>query len=262
MGIFLYIQIAKFNFLKFFVYPFELVAYILRYVLRIGFLLALWNVISLGLNNTTDPNSLLSYFLLSTGISDLVMSDNTNLGRNIRKAVQRGSINNIIIKPVNIITYFYAETVGSIGVKFILAIISIILGIIINPPTGFISYVLFIVLLIEAFCIAFAYNLFEGALSLLFTEVNGIKNAMHHITRVLSGQTIPFYFFSESVRSILILTPIPAMIFGPINGVKTNTITNEIIIQIISGFIWAVVLNYLVLRLWKYSFKKYDSAGS
>lgn len=190
------------------------------------------------------------------------MADNTNLGRTIRKAVRRGDINQVLVKPVALVQYFYAETVGTIGIKLILAIFSIILGIIINPPTNPIAYILFFFFMIVAFFIAFSYNLFEGALSLIFTEVGGIKNAMHHVTRVLSGQLVPFTFFNEGLRTFLLLTPIPTMIYGPINALKQSDINQEILNQLLIGTIWAIILNILVFKFWKSCLKKYDAAGN
>lgn len=258
----LYIHIAKFNFLRILAYPVDIVAYILRYIVKLLFLLAFWNIVASTTNNNIDPQYLMSYFLISIGLSDILMSDNTNLGRTIRKSVQRGNINQILIKPVNLIYYFYAQTVGSIGLRMILGVFSIIFGVLLNPPQNLISILLFVLFMIEAFFISFAYNLFEGSLSLIFTEVNGIKNAMHHVTRILSGQWIPYTFFSESIRNFLFFTPFPIMVFGPINSLSQTEISSEVFLQLLSGALWAILLNLLVLKFWRRNLKSYDAAGS
>jgi ABC-2 type transport system permease protein len=230
----LYISIAKFAFLKYFMYPLEIIVYIFRYALRIGFIVLFWNILAQG--NNLDSKALLSYFLLSTAISDIIMSDNTNLGRSIRKAVQRGEINNILIRPVKVIQYYYAETIGNMGTRLLIALITLIIGLILSPP--------------------------QTVTSLVFTEVSGIKNAMHHVTRVLSGQMIPLSFFPEFTRNILLLTPFPIMIFGPINALSIIEIDINVFIRIALGFFWCILLNYLVILFWKKAIRSYDAAGN
>lgn len=258
----LYLYLIKFNFLRLLTYPVDIFAYIIRYIVKLLFLLTFWNVVSLTTHNAVDTHYLMSYFLLSIGISDILMSDNTNFGRTIRKSITRGKINQILIKPVNLVYYFYFETVGSIGLRVVMGIISIILGVFLNPPENIISILLFLIFFIEAFFISFAYNLFEGALSLIFTEVSGIKNAMHHVTRILSGQWIPFTFFPETLRSILFFTPLPIMVFGPINALNQYEISGETLLQIAIGFFWSAFLNYLVIKFWRRNIRLYDAAGS
>lgn len=251
MDIQLYKKIITFNLSVNLTYPLDILAEIVKYILRILFLLALWSVIIEGSRINLNTQQLFSYFLFSTAISDLNMSDTGSLGRRIRRAISRGGINQILIKPVNIIQYFYASTLGEIGVKFILALISLIIGIMLNPPQTLTSAILFILFLGQSFFIAFAYNIFEGALALNFTEVNGIKNALRHVTRILSGQSIPLTLFPEVIKNILLITPVSLMVFAPINALSQNTLTIEILIQVVVGVFWCISLNYLVIKFWK-----------
>src|SRR5690606_36063287 len=218
MDLSLYLKIVKFNFLVYLTYPLEIAAYIAKYFVRIVFLFVFWNIVAQGAKYEIDTKELFSYFLLTTSISDILMNDNTNLGRTIRKAVLRNNISQVLIKPVRLIGFFYAQTIGMFSLRLILSCISLIIGLILNPPQNLVSIFLFILFIIEAFFISFSYNLFEGALSFVLTEVTGIKNTMHHITRVLSGQLVPLSFFPETIKNILLLTPIPIMAYTPVTA--------------------------------------------
>ncbi len=260
MNFSVYFKVIKFTFLTYLTYPLEIVSYIFKYVIRVLFLLAFWNVV-FSSSPVTDNLNLVAYFLLATSVSDINMADTGNLGRTIRKLVSRGGINQALVKPVNLVAFFYAQTLGSIGLKIALAFISLIVGLIISKPTSWVSIVLFIVFFIQSIAISFAYNLFEGALSLNFTEVSGIKNAMRHVTRVLSGQLVPLNFFPEAIKNILLLTPIPIMVYSPVNALSQNILNTEVYVQIFIGLFWSILLNILVYKYWLRSLKNYDAVG-
>ncbi len=257
----IYLQVIKFNFLRYLTYPLEIVSSLLRNSLRIVFLVIFWTLVLETSNKGVTLASMMSYFLISSAIGDLLMADNTNFGRTIRKEVQRGRISQSLIKPLDLIPYYYATTIGQMAIKEIFSIFMLIIGLLIAPPKSFTSILLFIAFLIIAFAVAFAYNLFEGALSLVFTEVSGIKNMLHHITRVLSGLMIPLTFFPDALRNIINLTPFPVMIFGPTNALTIDTFDPDVLKSLLIGVFWAALLNILVIKFWNSAFKKYEAIG-
>lgn len=257
----IYLQVIKFNFLRYLTYPLEIVSSLLRNSLRIVFLVIFWTLVLETSNKGVTLASMMSYFLISNGIADLVMADSTNLGRTIRKEVQRGRISQSLIKPLNLIPYYYATTVGQMAIKEVFSVVIILIGLLISPPKSLTAILLFVVFFAIAFAVAFAYNIFEGALSLVFTEVSGIKNMMHHISRVLSGLMIPLTFFPEALRNVINLTPFPVMIFGPTNALTIDTFDSEVLKSLLIGIFWAVLLNILVIKFWNSAFKKYEAIG-
>ena len=58
------------------------------------------------------------------------------------------------------------------------------------------------------------------------------------------------------------LTPIPAMVYGPISVLGKTSITEEVIQSYLVGFIWAVVLLFIINKFWIFSLKRFDSAGN
>ncbi len=234
---------------------------ILKRILMLSFLVVFWSLISEASNNTINITDIISYFLIAQGVGELLMADNTNFGRTIRRAVKRGSINQVLIRPVELISYLYFTTLGERGVAMFWAIGSIIIGIIINKGITIYGIILFPLFFFSAFFIAFAYNLFEGAISFVFTEVSGIKNSLHHITRVLSGLVVPLTFFPEGLRNIVNLSPFPAMISAPTNALKLQDFTSETFNLLLISFFWAIFLNIVVTLFWKKALKKYEAIG-
>jgi len=257
-----YIAVVSFYYKRYLIYPYETITIVIKRFFNISFLLIFWNLILQGSTiNGFNLNNLLSYFLISDGVGELLMSDDTKLGRLIRKQVKSGNINQILIKPVSIIKYYYFLCFGQSSIKNIIAIISIVIGVIINHNLTLSSFLIFLIFMFNGFFVALSFNIFEGALSLIFTEVNGIKNAINHVTRVLSGAFIPLTLFPEGFRKIIELTPFPTMVFGPTNALRSSQFNIEIIKQIIVGLFWSLVLFVLVNKFWNYCLKKYEAIG-
>lgn len=64
------------------------------------------------------------------------MSMAGNYGRTIRKLVKSGNLNQVLIKPVNVVPYLYAETLGKIAINYFTSIANLIIGLIIFPLTN------------------------------------------------------------------------------------------------------------------------------
>lgn len=258
---FLYFKIISFYFQKFLTYPLEIIAALINRIVQIGFLLLFWSLVLEYSSIEQSIFDLAAYFLIADGIGTIVMGIKSDYGRTLRHAIRDGEINNYLIKPINILSYLHAYTMGKYGMKIIIALISITIGIIIKPPTSLTAIFLFLLYLPLAFLIALGFNILEGALTFIFTEINGMKNAFNHISRILSGSLIPIYLFPENIKNIVEYLPFPFMVFAPTNALSTNSITPHTYQLLLTAFIWAVVLNILALYLWNKYRKKYEAIG-
>jgi len=92
----IYFEIAKFQFLRFLIYPLEILTSILKRVVDTAFLIILWSVI---IKNTSRPITLTeitSYFLLASGIEELVMAHWGFLGDYLGWRIKLGKFNNYL----------------------------------------------------------------------------------------------------------------------------------------------------------------------
>lgn len=224
------------------------------------FLLIFWSLV---VQNSSQSSVLdiTSYFFIATGVKDLIMFDARDWGKFLRKSVKSGNLNNYLIKPVKILPYTFSTVLGQNLLNLSLASLYICIGIFLKPPQSFYSVLFFGFYLINAFAISMAINLFEGALSLIFTEAGGITNSINHVSRVFSGALIPLSFFPEQIRYIVQLSPFPALVYGPANNLGLSSISGNDIVVLWSGTFWAVVLNTAVIYFWFKSLKKYEAVG-
>jgi len=140
----IYLNIIKFNFLRFFTYPWEIVASVLKRVVELLFLILFWSLIVKGSNGNINLTQIISYFFISMGIRDLVMSHWGPFGSEVGDEIKSGQINNLLVKPVSVIPTLYSISVGKSGMRMLLAIINLVIGIIIFPPKDL--YLLFYLL--------------------------------------------------------------------------------------------------------------------
>jgi ABC-2 type transport system permease protein len=256
-----YFDIVKFNFLRFFAYPWEIVASILKRVVELFFLIFFWTLVIKSSNGQINLTQIVSYFFISMGIRDLVMSHWGPFGGEIGNEIKTGQINNYLIKPVSIIPTLYSISLGRNGMRVFLAITNLLIGIAIFPPKNLISVGLFFIFFILALLISFAFNLFQGTLYFHLTDAFGVRSAINNFVRILSGEMVPLFLFPFLLGQIIRFTPFPSMVYGPTIALSTSRIDQTVLVNIAIGIFWAITLNFFVYRFWKRSIKNYEAIG-
>lgn len=257
----IYLDIIRFSFLRFFAYPWEIMASVVKRIIEVLFLVIFWSLIVKGSNGQINISQIVSYFFISMGIRDLVMSHWGPFSSEIGWQIKSGQINNYLIKPISIIPTMYSISLGKNGMRVILALINLIIGMVIFPPKNIISLILFIVFFIFAWWISFAYNLFQGTLFFHLSDAFGARNALNNFIRVFSGEMVPLFLFPYALGQIVRYTPFPSMVYGPTIALSTSVIDQNVMLNIGIAFFWAVLLNILVYMFWKRSIKNYEAIG-
>jgi ABC-2 type transport system permease protein len=257
----IYFDIIRFSFLRFFAYPFEILATTLKRVFEIAFLIIFWTIYIKSSGVQLSISQITAYFLIAMGVADLTMARWGALSSMIGNQVKSGGISNYIIKPTQLIPTLYAMALGRNGMRLILAAMNVIIGFWIMPPNSVMTLFVFVLFLINAWAISFAYNILEGSLFLHFTDASGIRNSLQNFIRILTGTMVPLYMFPSPLKEILRFTPFPSMVYLAANSVSSTLIPNEVITDLCIGLFWAVTLNIAASSFWNYSMKKYEAVG-
>jgi ABC-2 type transport system permease protein len=257
----IYWDIVRFSFLRFFSFPLEMFSQIIKRVIELLFLILFWSlVIKSGGINVTLPQ-IVSYLLIATGVADLAMSRWGQFSSFVGNQIKTGQLSNYLLRPQSLVPNLYAVSLGRSGLKMMLAVVNIIVGLFIFPPHSYISYLLFFAFMINALVISFGYNILESTLFFYFTEANGIRNTVQHVMRIVSGGMIPLYLFPSTFRNIINLTPFPSMVYGPTIALSTSVVNQEVIRSFIVGIFWSVIFNILAYFVWQRSIKHYEAIG-
>jgi len=258
---FVYLDIIRFSFLRFFSYPWEILASIFKRVVEIFFLTIFWSLIVKSSDGAINLSQIISYLFISMGIRDLVMSHWGPFGGEVGRNIKSGEISKYLIKPVGIIPTLYSISFGRNGLRIFLAIVNLAVGLVIFPPKNVISVFLFVIFFIAAWWISFAYNLFQGTLYFHLTDAGGVRNALNNFIRVFSGEMIPLYLFPLALGQVIRFTPFPGMVYGPTMALSTSVINRDVVMDLGVAVFWAVFLNILVYLFWKRSIKNYEAIG-
>lgn len=256
-----YWDLIRFSFLRFFSYPFEIIAQALKRALEVIFLIIFWSIYAKSTSQNISIPQISAYFLIAMGVADLTMARWGAFSNLIGNLVKSGQLSNYIIKPADLIWSIYALALGRNGLRLLLAFANIFIGFWIMPPKNLLSIALFVLFFIFSWFISFAYNLFEGTLYLHFTDASGIRNSLENFIRVFTGVMIPLYLFPSPFKEILRVTPFPFMVYGPTNAVNITSINNDVIMDIILGIFWSIFLYFSMKAWWNYSMKKYEAVG-
>lgn len=256
-----YFDIVRFSFLRFFAYPFEIFATTLKRVFEIAFLIIFWTIYIKSSGATISIYQITAYFLIAMGVADITMARWGALSSMIGNQVKSGGISNYIIKPTKLIPTLYAIAIGRNGMRLILAVINIAIGLWLMPPKSIFTLAVFVLFFINAWAISFAYNILEGSLYLHFTDASGIRNSLQNFIRLLTGTMIPLYMFPSPLKEILRFTPFPSMVYLTANSISSSLVPQEVFIDLSIGICWAIALNLTAFTFWNYSMKKYEAVG-
>lgn len=253
----------SFNYKVYLAYPVEIISKFLVLMLEIVGVAFVWYIASI-YSDSIDSTfaELFSYFLVANSIATLSMAQTGNLGRTIRKSTKSGSLNQVIIKPIRIIPYLVAETIGTIAINYTVAICMLILGLVLNPMDNpLVQLPLFILFFIFAICISFAFNIIEGALSFVWAEISGFKNAFRHVFRLFSGTLVPIVFFPDSLQFFVNWLPFAPVVAFPQAALRATDIS-DLLPYLLNSIVWSVILVTFSLFLWNTLIKKYEGVGA
>ena len=257
-----YLDIIKFNFLQELAYPVEILARIIRRLVGIGFLVLFWFAISRTNNNLFNFRQILSYFLIAEGVEDLTFTSAGGWEKDIRKIIRTGLLSNYLIKPINILRFWFTAYVGQRTTITVWGLITLFIGVYICPPQNFIAIPLFLISLLFTIATGAGLNLIVGILTFYSPySSGGISNVVLHITNILSGHLIPLTYFPNLIKKIAFFSPFPVLTFFPVSILQQGGFDKDTFIKLGLSLCWAVILLTLGNISWRRALKNYDGVG-
>lgn len=257
----LYLSISKYSFSKYLAYPFELGADFVKRILQIIFMIVFWNLaITENQTGVSLPN-LVSYFMIASFMSDIVMVERLDFGNYISQLIRKGEINTTLIRPVRILQYIYFDILGKRLVNIVFGILILFIAFIIHPPASIFGLFNFLIFLFAAVVIGIGINITIGSIAFLITDNSFFLMATSQIVRILGGSFVPLYFFSPQIAQVIGLTFFPFLVFKPIDALNSTTFSPQIAQDLVIALFWMVIMNFIALLLWRYGIKKYEAIG-
>lgn len=256
-----HLDIIKFNFQQELAYPIEIVAYIIRRLLSLGFLILFWLAISSTNTDLFNFRQIISYFLIAQGVEDLTFTSTGGWDRDIRKMVKTGLLSNYLIKPINILRFWFTSYVGRRTTITIWGLLTLFVGIYLYPPQNIGAIPLFFIALILTAMAGAGLNLLVGIVAFYSPEAGGISNVVDHVTNIFSGHVIPLNYFPGLIKQVAFLSPFPVLTYFPVTILQQGDFDKDTFTMLGLSLFWAVVLLILGNLSWKRALRNYDGVG-
>jgi ABC-2 type transport system permease protein len=257
-----YIKIFSVTLKEYFAYRLNFVLWRLRAVISTLIIVFLWSGVfdSHSSFGSYSKERLLSYILFSGLVSTLVSSSRIS---NLASEIQNGGIMNLILKPLNIFSY-YATTDAVDKLMNILfglvefALIVHFLAIPLVSPVA-IGWALFFV--VCSLAISFSINLMLAFIGFWTPDVWAPRFLFMMLVYFVSGAYFPLDLLPPLVYRIILFTPFPYLYFLPTKLLIDGTQAPYFAQQIICSVGWAVALFYLARYVWKRGIKDFSFWG-
>lgn len=260
-----YYETAKVLFKAQLAYRFDIVISMIFTISKIMLAYVLWGAI-FGRQNVISGftfNSMLSYYILSSFITQLDQSSGT--GWQIADEIRNGSFSKYIIKPMHIFGYFTAQTAGVsaflLSFNLIAAVIWIFIFRVDFAITSSGWHVLSAAaLILLGLLFMMQLNYFIGILAFKFLDTSIFMMIKDNIVQFVTGSLIPLALLPSGIIKIMTffsfyyVSYLPAMLLLGRNG-------NEIIPGIIILISWNAAFGLLNSITYKRLKSRYDGVG-
>lgn len=208
-----------------------------------------------------DAVHIFSYLVLVNLLFVVVVQ---NQQERIADDICEGRINSYLTRPVS---YFFAMAFSSLAMRFLVLCTAPFL--LLFYRAFFYQYTLTISLsalpfffasVVFSICIAILCDFLNGCVAFWLHRAYGPRWLFVIVSLFASGVHLPLTLLSQTLQTLLFLTPFPAMIFLPASllvGTSPFTVLQTLGMQIF----WIVFLSCLAAIVWRRGIKRYEAAG-
>jgi ABC-type uncharacterized transport system permease subunit len=203
---------------------------------------------------------LVGYYALMFFVNTLTW---TNIDQILSERVQRGTLVNIMLKPISTFTHYLYEKIGGTAFSFAgQGLPTLILAMLLVHLTAMpLNVVLFAVSTILAMFLMFAFVFFVGLSSFWLTHYSGLRMLRSGSVWFLSGNIVPLTFFPAAWQTISNFLPFQYMSYSPVQIFlgKYNLLGSLEVIAI--QLIWLAIFLVLVHFGYKVALKRFSAVG-
>lgn len=207
-----YVEIFKYSLKTQFAFIYNYLFSLISFAIHVFIFNELWDYILQGKEIVGFTKSELIWYII---IAECILYSVDKKYDKIADMVKQGDIANMLIKPIDTITYFLAETSASIVKVFINLIFAAFLGVTLAGPIdiSFGSIILAFIALIIGVFIGNLLQIFIGIIA-FYTEEN---KSFWMVIQKISFFVVftPLEFYPKIVQSILLLLPTTYFVYVP-----------------------------------------------
>lgn len=260
-----YLEVAKILFKAQLSWRFDIAFNMIFITIKILFAFIIWGAV-FGEHKEVagfNFNTMLSYYIISSFLSQLEMSE--GVSGEISGRIRNGSFSKYMVIPVKIEGYFLAQTFGAAALHMIFNLIAAIVWVFIfhirftvtNDPFLILSAALMVIL---GLVFMVQLNFFIGILAFKFQDIGLFLMIKGNIVVFVTGTMIPLILLPGVIQSVMRLFPfyyvtyLPSMLFIGRNA-------GEILIGLLTLSLWMLAFVFINKISYGRLRRKYDGVG-
>ena len=208
-------------------------------------------------------NGLMAYIFLCMIVGQLKSSWATSI--EMIDSIRTGEMNKYLIRPISFFTYHFMMFIGHNSLFYIVYTSLLILFPLLLPGFAFISFlhvVGFIVALSISVYLSYAIYFCMVCFAFWFGEVRSLVIAYNVSNIIFSGQIIPLRLFPDSIREIILMTPLPYLIDFPVSIATNNLDTNLWLPNMGVAILWCCFVTIIGRIIYRYGIRVYGGFGA
>lgn len=247
-----------------FTYRLSFLLWRFRTILNLIFVYFLWtNIITYKTPFASyDHRTIVLYIMVINILSSIVLGTRTT---DVISEILSGDISNILLKPISYFKYLIGRELGDKLLNFIFSIIEVFLLIIIlKPPISIqinlLTSITFVIAVILGASLSFLISLCLSFIAFWSNDTWAPRFIYYILISLIAGTVFPLDILPAAFYNILLLTPLPYLIFLPA-AIFIHGFSIKYIYLIAGALIWFVVFLLLTKRIWHQGIKNYSAYG-
>lgn len=212
-----------------------------------------------------DSATIFTYIFVAALIQDFIAQDDQDA---MAEAIVDGKLSAYLTQPVS---YLWRHAVMMIPVRGwvlavaplkILVFLALFPGIPVVLPSDPFAWISFSLSLALAVGMFVAIDLLNGMLAFWFHRAYGVRWMVTMMWVFLSGAYMPIGLLPDWLRTIVMATPFPYLIYAPVAQLVGPETQTTRLILLGTQVLWIVALSLAVKAVWAAGLKRYEAAGS
>ena len=208
-------------------------------------------------------NGLMAYIFLCMIVGQLKSSWVTSI--EMIDSIRTGELNKYLIRPISFFTYHFMMFIGHNSLFYIVYTSILILFPILLPGWAFhtiLHIIGFIAALIISIYLSYSIYFCMVCCAFWFGEIRSLVISYNIANSVLSGQIIPIKLFPDSLRDIILLTPLPYLVDFPVSIATNNLSINLWMPKMGIAIIWCSVITIMGRIIYRFGIREYGGFGA
>lgn len=243
-------KIAKQNAKEGLYYRFDLILYIINFIIQITVYVFIWLAIYNNGNQVLGMSfeQITTYYILVVSLDPII---SWGINETMGSAIRDGEILRELLNPISYFNYYFGIRIGEVIESSLVGILTFgVCALLFKAllPQGILNFIFFIIVICLAVVVVYFFELILGMTAFYTTSIWGIEILKRAILSIFSGMIAPIALFPEFLQKIANILPFKDCIYTPISIYFGELSCLEIGQVIAKQLLWIAVL-YIIAKI-------------